>query len=193
MSPEELATAIAALEAQKRVKNTSLVEVKTVLFPQLIALGLSPSGPFAIATQAMAGTGSGPGGSFTEAELAAMGIPPEVAIYWQYQLGGHDNLYDAADAIRLLAGYRSDSNFAPDPNFWYVDRVKVLYRESFNSTDEQAANAMLYMPAVRQAVEGNLLAAVSDAQLAMMRPAGSVGASINEIHIPSAGSTGGNG
>jgi hypothetical protein len=154
MTPEQLA----ALQAPKAVKNASVHEALNFLFPQLTALGLHPAGLFAVPTGVMAATGSGPNGTLTLSELTDLGVGPEDRIYLQFQVGPavNNSLFDAADAIRILQGYRSDSTLEPDPNFWYVDRVKTLYKESFQVDDIAAINAMLYMPAVKAAVEQTL-------------------------------------
>lgn len=157
MTPEQLA----ALQAPNAVKNTSLELVKQFLFPQLPPLGLSPAGAFVEATGIMHGTGSGPGGTFTEDELKAMGVPAGFVMYVQYTIAGHDDangpmLFDAADDIRIFQGYRGDTDPAPDPNFWYVDRVRTFFSENFQAPVSVADNAMLSIPAVRQAVEDAL-------------------------------------
>lgn len=164
MTPEQLA----ALQAPNAVKNTSLELVKQFLFPQLPPLGLSPTGAFVEATGIMHANGAGPGGTFTEAELKALGVPAGFAMYVQYTIAGHDDangpmLFDAADDIRILQGYRGDTEPAPDPNFWYVDRVRQFFSENFQTPVSVADNAMLSIPLVRSTVEDVLMSAAESA------------------------------
>ena len=168
MTPEQLA----ALQAPNAVKNTSLELVKQFLFPQLPPLGLSPAGAFVEATGIMHGTGSGPGGTFTEDELKAMGVPADFSMYVQYTITGHEDangpmLFDAADDIRIFQGYRGDTEPTPDPNYWYVDRVRTFFSENFQTPVSVADNAMLSIPLVRQTVEDVLMSAAETAGAGM--------------------------
>lgn len=143
------------LVAPNAVKNSSLNEAKTILFPQLVQLQLRPTGLFGIATGGGLAKGSGPGGSFTEQEMTDLGLLPDDKIYLQYQLGGAGDLNVVAEDIRILAGYRGDTAPTPDPNFWYTDRVRKVFSDA-GLQEAAADNAMLNIPGVKQALEDAL-------------------------------------
>jgi hypothetical protein len=161
MTPEQLA----ALQAPNAVKDTSIIMVRQFLFPQLAVLALMPAGIFVEGTGIMHAQGSGPGGTYTEDELKAMGAPFDLPMFVQYTLTGRNDangpmLFDAADAIRILQGYRGDTAIEPDPNFWYIDRVRKLFNDSFQGSISEADNTMLSMPTVRQAVQDVLTSTI---------------------------------
>lgn len=172
---------MAHLKAPNPKKDTSLNKVHSILIPSLTVLNLTPGTVVAIATGAMANQGSGPGGGFTERELndfiTAGSLTADDEIFLQLQIpnapsGNADQLYDCADLIRILEGYRSDSSPLPDPNYRYTERVQTLYVESFRNAQEPnnpvaptlaAQSAMLNIPAVADAVTQAMESAIKPA------------------------------
>lgn len=172
---------LAPLKAPNPKQDTSLNQVHNVLQPSLSVLGLTPGTVVAIATGSMANQGSGPGGGYTEQELNAFisagSLSLDDAIYLQIQIpnapsGNPDQLYDCANLIRILEGYRGDNAVSPDPSFRYQDRVVLLYTESFRNAQEPnnptaptlaAQQALLQLPTVNDAVTAALEGAVRQA------------------------------
>lgn len=169
---------LAPLKAPDAKKDTSLNKVHNVLAPSLALLGLTPGIVVAIATGAMANNGSGPQGGYTEQELndfiSAGSLTLDDEIYLQIQIpnapnGSGAQLYDCADMIRDLQGYRADNSVSPDPSFRYSDRVIKLFADSFRNAQEPnnptaptlaAQNAMLSMPTVIDAVTSAMEGAI---------------------------------
>jgi len=150
---------IEPLVAPNAVKNCSLNQVKNFLFPQVKLLPLQPTGIFGIATNSQS-TGSGPGGSFTEAEMTALGLLPDDLVYLQYQLGGTGSLYDANDDIRIFQGYVGDTQTTPS-NSTYTARVILYYQDNFQAASDVAMSALLNISGVSQAIQTAFTAAVT--------------------------------
>lgn len=160
---------MAPLKAPDSKKDTSLNKVHHILVPSLSVLGLTPGTVVAIATGSMANQGSGPGGGYTEQELnnfiSAGLLTLDDEIYLQLQIpnapsNNPDQLYDCADMLRLLAGYREDDAVVPDMPL-YSDRVITLYTRSFQDAMHPndpskpmlaAQNALLNLPPVVSAI-----------------------------------------
>lgn len=172
---------MAPLKAPDSKKDTSLNKVHHILVPSLSVLGLTPGAVVAIATGSMQNQGSGPGGGYSEQELndfiSAGALTLDDEIYLQLQIpnapsGNPDQLYDAADMIRTLEGYRAENQVAPDPSFRYSDRVIKLYADSFRNALHPndptaptlaAQNALLSLPPVIDVVTATMEAAIKAA------------------------------
>lgn len=169
---------MAPLKAPDPRMDTSLNKVHNILVPSLTVLGLTPGPLVAIATGAMTNNGSGPEGGYTESELndfiSAGKLTVDDEINLQLQIPNAPNgtgaqLYNAANMIRILEGYRAENSPTPDPTFLYSDRVIKLYADSFRNAQEPnnptaptlaAQNALLNLQPVRDAVTATMQAAI---------------------------------